>query len=48
MRLMDIFQAFPRFIFAMGIAYAIGPGIRTVIIATSILNIPGYARLMRA
>jgi peptide/nickel transport system permease protein len=48
MRLMDIFQAFPRFIFAMGIAYAIGPGIGTVVIATSVLNIPGYARLMRS
>lgn len=48
MRIMDIFQAFPRFIFAMGVAYAIGPGIWTVIIATSILNIPGYARLMRS
>lgn len=47
MRSMDILQAFPRFIFAMGIAYAIGPGIGTVIIATSVLNIPGYARLMR-
>ncbi len=48
MRLMDILQAFPRFIFAMGIAYAIGPGIGTVVIATSVLNIPGYARLMRS
>ena len=47
MRFMDILQAFPRFIFAMGIAYAIGPGISTVIIATAVLNIPGYARLMR-
>lgn len=48
MRLMDILQAFPRFIFAMGIAYAIGPGITTVVIATAVLNIPGYARLMRS
>ena len=48
MRVMDILQAFPRFIFAMGIAYAIGPGISTVIIATAVLNIPGYARLMRS
>ena len=48
MRGMDILQAFPRFIFAMGIAYAIGPGIGTVVIATSVLNIPGYARLMRS
>lgn len=47
MRLMDVLQAFPRFIFAMGIAFALGPGIGTVIIATSVLNIPGYARLMR-
>ncbi|MEM7343254.1 MAG: ABC transporter permease, partial [Chloroflexota bacterium] len=47
MRGMDVLQAFPRFIFAMGIAFAMGPGIGTVIIATSVLNIPGYARLMR-
>ena len=48
MRVMDVMQAFPRFIFAMAIAYAIGPGITTVVIATSVLNIPGYARLMRS
>ena len=48
MRVMDILQAFPRFIFAMGIAFALGPGINTVIIATAVLNIPGYARLMRS
>jgi peptide/nickel transport system permease protein len=48
MRFMDILQGFPRFIFAMGIAYALGPGIQTVVIATSVLNIPGYARLMRS
>lgn len=48
MRLMDILQSFPRFIFAMGIAYAVGPGITTVIVATSVLNVPAYGRLMRA
>jgi peptide/nickel transport system permease protein len=48
MRFMDILQAFPRFIFAMGIAFALGPGINTVVIATAVLNIPGYARLMRS
>lgn len=48
MRSMDILQAFPRFIFAMGIAFALGPGINTVVIATAVLNIPGYARLMRS
>lgn len=47
MRVMDIVQAFPRLIFAMGIAFAMGPGLMTVIIATAALNIPGYARLMR-
>lgn len=47
MRIMDILQAFPRFIFAMGVAYALGPGLLTVIVATATLNVPGYARLMR-
>lgn len=47
MRLIDILQAFPRFIFAMGVAFALGPGLKTVIVATAALNIPGYARLMR-
>lgn len=48
MRVMDSLQAFPRFIFAMGVAYALGPGVITVIVATSALNVPGYARLMRS
>ncbi len=48
MRGMDSLQAFPRFIFAMGIAYALGPGLITVIAATAALNVPGYARLMRS
>jgi len=48
MRFMDILQAFPSLILAMGIAYALGPGVFTVIIATSAVNIPGYARLMRS
>lgn len=48
MRLMDILQAFPSLILAMGIAFALGPGVFTVIVATSAVNIPGYARLMRS
>jgi peptide/nickel transport system permease protein len=48
MRLMDILQAFPSLILAMGIAFALGPGVLTVIVATSAVNIPGYARLMRS
>lgn len=47
MRLMDIMQAFPALILAMGIAFALGPGIGTVITATAVVNIPGYARLVR-
>ncbi|MCL5677266.1 MAG: ABC transporter permease [Firmicutes bacterium] len=47
MRLMDILQAFPRFIFAMAVAFALGPGLKTVVVATAALNIPGYARLAR-
>ncbi len=47
MRAMDVLQAYPRFIFAMGVAYALGPGILTVIVATATLNVPGYARLVR-
>lgn len=47
MRIMDILESFPRFIFAMAIAYGLGPGLWTVIIATATLNVPGYARQMR-
>ncbi len=48
MRLLDILQGFPSLILAMGIAFALGPGVLTVIVATSAVNIPGYARLMRS
>lgn len=47
MRSQDVLQAFPRFVFAMAIAWAIGPGVFTVIVATAAINVPGYARLMR-
>lgn len=48
MRLMDILQGFPSLILAMGIAFALGPGLATVIVATAAVNIAGYARLMRS
>ena len=48
MRSQDVLQAFPRFVFAMAVAWALGPGIVTVIVATAAINIPGYARLMRS
>jgi peptide/nickel transport system permease protein len=47
MRSQDVLQAFPRFVFAMAVAWAMGPGVLTVIVATATINVPGYARLMR-
>jgi peptide/nickel transport system permease protein len=47
MRGQDVLQAFPRFVFAMAVAWAMGPGVSTVIVATAAINVPGYARLMR-
>ena len=48
MRLMDMIAAFPGFILALGIAGALGPSIPNMIIAISFVNVPVYARLMRA
>jgi peptide/nickel transport system permease protein len=48
MRVMDMLSAFPGFILAMGIAGALGPSLRNLIIAISLVNVPIYARLMRA
>jgi peptide/nickel transport system permease protein len=48
MRAMDIFAAFPGFILALAIAGALGPSIPNLIIAIAFVNIPVYARLMRA
>jgi peptide/nickel transport system permease protein len=47
MRIMDMVSAFPSFILAMGIAGALGPSLRNLIIAIAIVNVPVYARLMR-
>jgi peptide/nickel transport system permease protein len=47
MRVMDMLSAFPGFILAMGIAAALGPSLRNLIIAISLVNVPVYARLMR-
>jgi peptide/nickel transport system permease protein len=48
MRVMDMLSAFPGFILAMGIAAALGPSLRNLIIAIGLVNVPIYARLMRA
>jgi peptide/nickel transport system permease protein len=47
MRTQDVLQAFPRFVFAMAVAWAMGAGVFTVIVATAAINVPGYARLQR-
>lgn len=47
MRLVDVFLAFPTFVLAMAIAAAAGSGIRSVVIALSIIWWPSYARLIR-
>jgi peptide/nickel transport system permease protein len=48
MRLMDMLSAFPGFILAMGIAAALGPSLRNLVIAIALVNVPIYARLERA
>jgi peptide/nickel transport system permease protein len=48
MRAMDLLQAFPSFILAMGIAAALGPSLRNLIVSVALINVPVYARLMRA
>jgi peptide/nickel transport system permease protein len=47
MRIVDIFLAFPTFVLAMAIAAAAGRGMRSVVIALSIIWWPGYARMIR-
>jgi peptide/nickel transport system permease protein len=48
MRAMDVLQAFPSFILAMGIAAALGPSLRNLIVSVALVNVAVYARLMRA
>ncbi len=47
MRITDIFLAFPTLILAMAIVAAIGPSLRSVIIALTVVSWPSYARLIR-
>jgi peptide/nickel transport system permease protein len=48
MRLTDIFLTIPDLILAMAFAAALGPGLRNVMIAVSLVWWPGYCRLARA
>ena len=48
MRLFDIIQAFPTFIFALTVAAVVGPGAVNLMIVIAAVNAPAYARLVRA
>lgn len=47
-RILDTIMAFPLFVLAMGIVAALGNSVTNIIIATAIINIPFYARVVRA
>ena len=47
-RVLDTIMAFPLFVLAMGIVAALGNTIENIIYATAIINLPFYARLVRA
>jgi peptide/nickel transport system permease protein len=48
MRLMDMLSAFPSFILALGVVAALGPSLPNLIFAIALVNVPVYARLLRA
>ena len=48
MRLIDAILAFPALILAIAIVAVLGPGLRNAMIAIGIVQVPVYARLMRA
>ena len=47
-RLLDMVMAFPLFVLAMGIVAALGNTVENIVYATAIINVPFYARLVRA
>jgi len=47
MRITDVFLAFPSLILAMAITAALGPSLRSVMIALTLVSWPSYARLIR-
>jgi peptide/nickel transport system permease protein len=48
MRTLDIIQAFPAFILAMGLAVVLGSGITTIIYVVAFIMIPIFARMVRS
>jgi peptide/nickel transport system permease protein len=47
MRCMDVMLAIPGLLFAIGIVAALGAGLKQVMIAVGVVNIPIFARLLR-
>lgn len=47
-RVIDTIMAFPLFVLAMGVVAALGNTVQNIIYATAIINLPFYARLVRA
>ncbi len=47
MRVTDVFLAFPALILAMAITAALGPSLRSVLIAITVVSWPSYARVIR-
>ncbi|MFO7173575.1 MAG: ABC transporter permease [Bacillota bacterium] len=48
MRVMDIMLAFPSILLAIAITAILGPGLGNAILAVAVVNIPYFARLVRA
>jgi peptide/nickel transport system permease protein len=47
MRVNDAILAFPMLILALGIIAVLGPGLNNAVLAIAIVNIPGFARVVR-
>jgi peptide/nickel transport system permease protein len=47
-RFLDTIMAFPLFVLAMGIVAALGNTVENIVYATAVINLPFYARLVRA
>lgn len=47
-RMVDVMMAFPLFVTAMALVAALGNTVQNVVLATAIINVPFYFRLMRA
>ena len=47
MRCMDVMLAIPGLLFAIGIVALLGPGLKQIMIAIGVVNIPIFARLLR-